>query len=126
MKEEIKSSDWKTLCERLNDLEAGQLVTLIAVDHAGAQREIERAAELKSIEFRQVSGCNDAVIIRAGGVDHQAVDPLHIRLVQNAGGGFNPVEIDAEEGSVVLQFKPALKPAILEGLGRVGWAGAAR
>jgi hypothetical protein len=127
MKEEIQSSDWGTLCERLNDFERGQLVTAHLVEHDGTEREIGRTLSLESIEFTQVSGCNDAVLIRAaGGFEHAAVAPLHIRLVQNPTGGFNPVEIDAEEGSVVLHFKPALKPTVRDGLARVGWAGAAR
>jgi hypothetical protein len=127
MKEEIQSSDWEKLCERLNEFERGQLVTLHLVERDGTQREIGRALVLESIEFTQVTGCNDAVMIRAGdGFEHAAVSPLHIRLVRNPSGGFNPVEIDAEEGSVVLHFKPALNPTVLDGLARVGWAGVAR
>lgn len=127
MKEEIQSSDWMALCDRLNDFERGQLVTVSAVRHDGTERELGRALTLDSIRFTQTSGCNDAVVIRAvDGLEHVALSPLHIRLVRNPTGGFNPVEIDAEEGSVILHFKPALNPAVLDGLARVGWAGAPR
>ncbi|HMJ91221.1 MAG TPA: DUF5335 family protein [Candidatus Acidoferrum sp.] len=127
MKEEIQSSDWKVLCERLNAFERGQLVTAQIVEHDGTRREIGSALLLESIEFKRLNGCNDAVVVRAmDGFEHTAIEPIHIRLVKNPSGGFNPVEIDAEGGSVLLHFKPALTPAVLEGLNRVGWAGAAR
>jgi hypothetical protein len=72
-----------------------------------------------------MNGCNDGIVIRASdGFEHAAISPLHVRLVRNANGGFNPVEIDAEAGSVILQFKPALKPTVLHGLGLERSAGA--
>jgi hypothetical protein len=127
MKEEIQSKDWPALCERLNEFERGQLLTAHAVGHDGSQRELGRALLLESIEFTRHSGCNDAIVVRAAdGFEHVAIAPLHVRLVRNPNGGFNPVEIDAEEGSVILHFKPALNPTVLDGLARVGWAGVAR
>jgi hypothetical protein len=119
MKEEIESKHWKTLFERLNDFERGQLVTVQLVEHDGSQRELGRSLTLESISFEPTTSCVDGVRIRASdGFTHTALEPLHILLVKNPTGGFNPVEIDAEEGSVILQFKPALKPAIVDGLTR--------
>jgi hypothetical protein len=127
MKEEIQSSDWAELFARLNDFERGQLVTIRAVGHDGSEEELGAAMALESIEFGPLNGCTDGIRIRAaGGFEHVITEPLHVRLVRNPTGGFNPVEIDAEEGSAVLHFKPALKPPVLEGLTRVGWAGAAK
>src|SRR6266540_1578094 len=127
MKEEIKSHDWKLLCERIGDFEGEQLVTVEVVEHDGTRREIGRALLLKSLDFQPLDACNDAIRLRAAdGFDHVIIEPLHVRLIRNAGGGFNPVEIDAEAGSTILHFKPALKPVNLEGLARVGWAGAPR
>jgi len=121
MKEEIKSSHWKELCERLSDFERGQSVTVEVVEHDGTRREAGRALLLEQIEYGPLDACNDGIRIRAAdGFQHIAVEPLHIRLVRNANGGFNPVEIDAEAGSTILTFRPALKPTILEELGRVG------
>lgn len=123
MKEEIQSSDWKELFARLNDFERGQLVTVRVVGHDGSEEELGSALALESLEFRELNGCSDGLRIRAaGGFEHVITEPLHVRLVRNPTGGFNPVEIDAEEGAAVLHFKPALKPTILDGLARVGWA----
>ena len=127
MKEEIQSSDWKDLCARLNEFEHGQLVTVLIVQHDGSEEEIGRALTLEAIEFTTLSDCNDGIRIRAAdGFAHVIIEPLHVRLVRNPTGGFNPVEIDAEEGSAVLHFRPALKATILDGLARVGKAGAMR
>jgi hypothetical protein len=123
MKEEIQSSDWKELFARLNDFERGQLVTVRIVGHDGAEEEVGRALGFESIEFVTLNGCSDGIRVRAtDGFEHVITEPLHVRLVRNPSGGFNPVEIDAEEGSAVLHFKPALNPTILDGLARVGWA----
>lgn len=120
MKEEVNSSDWKELCERLSDFERGQLVTVDVVEHDGTQRNAGSALMLESITLQTLNACNDGIIIRAtDGFEHTVVEPLHVRLVRNPSGGFNPIEIDAEAGSTVLTFKPALKPTILEGLGLV-------
>jgi hypothetical protein len=118
MKEEINSSHWKELCERMSEFERGQLVTMDIVEHDGTRRRAGEALLLEKIEFTTVNGCNDGIDIRtADGFEHTAVSPLHVRLVRNPNGGFNPVEIDAEAGSVILHFKPALKPTVLNGLG---------
>lgn len=127
MKEEIESKHWQTLFERLNDFERGQLVTIERVEHDGTQTELGRALTLENIRFGPTSDCTDGIHLRTtDGLSHVAIEPLHIRLVRNPSGGFNPVEIDAEEGSVILHFKPALKPTILDGLARTGSLAAAK
>lgn len=127
MKEEIQSSDWKELCARLNDLERGQLLTVRVIHHDGTEEELGTALVLEAFEFTTLTNCSDGIRIRAaGGFQHEITEPLHVRLVRNPTGGFNPVEIDAEEGSAILHFKPALKPTVLEGLALVGRAAAMR
>jgi hypothetical protein len=118
MKEEIKSSDWKEFCNRVTDFERGQLITVDVVTHDGERRRAGEAMQLEAINFTVVNGCNDGIVIRAAdGFEHVALSPIHVRLTRNPSGGFNPIEIDAEDGSAVLHFKPALKPTLLDGLG---------
>ena len=117
MTEEINAKDWKVFCERLTEMERGQMVTIEAVALDGSRREIARAVSLDNVAFVPKDGCNDAIRIRASdGFDHEIVEPIHIRLRQNPGGGFNPVQIDAETGKTLLHFRPALNPTVLEGL----------
>ena len=48
----------------------------------------------------------------------KAPESIHITLQRNPKGGFNPVQIDAETGTTMLHFRPALKPTAVEGLNR--------
>ena len=117
MKEEVNSSNWKEFCQRLSDLERGQLVTVDLVEHNGEKRRAGSALAVENIEFQTLNGCNDGIVIRAqDGFQHTVISPIRILLVRNASGGFNPVEIDAEAGSTILTFKPALNPTVLDGL----------
>jgi len=119
MTEEINARDWKTFCERVAEMERGQMVTIETVDLNGTRREVGRALPLENMTFRPKDGCNDAISIHAsGGFTHEIVEPIHVRLKRNAEGGFNPLEIHAETGTTVLHFRPALKPTVVEGLSR--------
>ena len=117
MTEEINARDWKTFCERLTEMERGQMVTIEVVKPDGTHHEIGRALPLEQVTLRPRDACNDAIWINASdGFEHEIVEPIHIRLKRNAEGGFNPVQIDAETGTTILHFRPALKPAVVEGL----------
>ena len=117
MTEEINARDWKTFCERLTEMERGQMVTIEVVDRDGLQREVAHALPLEQVTLRPKDACNDAIWINgADGFEHEIVEPIHIRLKRNAEGGFNPVQIDGETGTTILHFRPALKPTVLDGL----------
>jgi hypothetical protein len=119
MTEEIDARDWKTFCERVTEMEHGQMVTIEIVEPNGARRELARALPLDNVTLGPRDGCNDAIWINASdGFRHEIVEPIHIRLKRNAEGGFNPVQIDAETGITILHFRPALKPTVVEGLHR--------
>lgn len=117
MTEEISAQDWKTFCERITEIEHGQMVTIEVVDHDGSRREIARAVTLENVTLKPKDACNDAIRINAtDGFEHEIIEPIHIRLKRNPGGGFNPVQIDGETGTTILHFRPALKPTVVDGL----------
>jgi predicted transcriptional regulator len=119
MTEEINAKDWKTFCERVTEMERGQMVTIEEVTADGAHREVARALPLEQVTFRTRDACNDAIAINGSdGFEHEIVEPIHVRLKRNAEGGFNPVQIDAETGTTILHFRPALKPTVVDGLSR--------
>jgi hypothetical protein len=100
-------------------MERGQMVTIEVVDRDGIQREVAHALPLEQVTLKPKDGCNDAIWINASdGFEHEIIEPIHIRLQRNAEGGFNPVQIDAETGTTILHFRPALKPTVLDGLNR--------
>lgn len=117
---EIRSQDWNTFCERLNEFERGAIVDIRWIDRESkAEKEIAHAAEFQEIRFGQRDGCSDQIVVRAGGeaeTHHEIVEPIHILLREDGKGGFNAVAFEAEEGTTVLRFSPVIRPAWLEGL----------
>jgi len=120
MTEEINARDWKTFCERLTEMEHGQMVTIEVIEPNGRRREAGSALPLERVTLKAKGDCNDAIYIHAAdGFEHEIIEPIHITLRRNPGGGFNPVQIDAETGTTFLHFRPALKPTVIDGLARV-------
>ena len=119
MTEEIQARDWKTFCERVTEMERGQMVTIEVVDRNGARREVGRSLPLEDVTLKPKDGCNDAIWVKASdGFQHEILEPIHITLKRNAEGGYNPVQIDGETGTTILHFRPALKPTVMEGFQR--------
>ncbi len=119
MTEEINARDWKSFCQRVTEMERGQLVTIEVVDRDGTHREVARALPLEQVTLKPKDACNDAIWINGSdGFEHEIVEPIHITLKRNPEGGFNPVQIDGETGTTIMHFRPALKPTVLEGLNR--------
>jgi hypothetical protein len=119
MTEEINARDWKTFCERLTEMERGQMVTIEVVELDGTRREVARALPLEQVTLKPKDACNDAIWINASeGFEHEIIEPIHIKLKRNPEGGFNPVQIDSETGTTILHFRPALKPTVIDGLSR--------
>ena len=117
---EIRSQDWNTFCERLNEFERGATVDIRWIDReTKAEKEIAHADEFQEIRFEKRDDCNDHIMVCAGSetkTHHEIVEPIHILLREQAGGGFNAVAVEAEEGTTLLRFNPMIRPAWLEGL----------
>jgi hypothetical protein len=118
---EIKNRDWNTFCQRLNEFERGASVDILWIDRASnAERPVARKAEFEEISFGKRDGCNDQITIRAGGATetrHEIVEPINIRLRESGkDGNYNGVAIEAEEGTTLLTFQPAIHAGWLGGL----------
>lgn len=120
---EIRSEDWNTFCDLLNEFERGATVDIQWIDRESkAEKQIARAAEFREIRFGKLDGCNDRIMVCASGeaeTRHEIVEPIHILLREHGKGeGFNAVAVEAEEGTTVLRFNPVIRPAWLEGLAK--------
>jgi hypothetical protein len=118
---EIKSQDWNTFCQGLNEFERGAAVDIVWIDRASqAERSIARRAEFEDISIGARDGCNDQITIRAGGeteTRHEIVEPINIRLRESGkNGNYNGVTIEAEEGTTLLTFQPDIHANWLGGL----------
>ena len=116
---EIKTQDWNTFCQRLNEFERGAAVDIVWIERASnRERPIARGADFEEISFGARDGCNDQIVIRAGGekeTRHEIVEPINIRLRgTGTDGNYNGVAIEAEEGTTLLTFQPAI---------HAGWLG---
>ena len=118
---EIKSQDWNTFCQRLTEFERGATVDIRWIDRATkSERSIARGAEFEEIAFGQRDGCNDQITVRAGGeteTRHEIVEPFRIVLRESTkDGNFNGVAVEAEEGTTVMTFNPAIHAGWLDGV----------
>jgi hypothetical protein len=115
---EIKSQDWNTFCQRINELERGASVDILWIDRASnTERPIARSAEFQQMSFGARDGCNDQITISTGGeteTHHEIIEPINIRLRESGkDGNFNGMAIEAEEGTTLVTFQPAIHAAAL-------------
>jgi hypothetical protein len=121
---EVRTQDWNTFCQRLNEFERGASVDIHWIDRATkSERSIVRGAEFQEISFGQRDGCSDQIVIRADGeagreTRHEITEPIHILLRESNGGNgsYNAVAVEAEEGTTILAFQPAIHPGWLQGI----------
>ena len=118
---EIKNQDWSTFCDRLNEFERGAMVDIVWIDRATkAERAIAKNAEFEEIKFGQRDGCSDEFLVRAGGESetrHEIVEPMYVGLRETGkDGNFNGVAIEAEEGTTIMTFQPAIHAGWVKGL----------
>ncbi len=77
-----------------------------------AEKSIARGAALEEFSFDQRDGCSDQIVVRAGGetgTRHEIVEPIHILLRESSkNGDFNAITVEAEQGSTIVTFSPAL------------------
>ena len=120
---EIKTQDWNTFCQRLNEFERGATVDIFWIDRATkSERPIVSGAEFEQITYGQRDGCNDQIVIRAGESRHEITEPIHILLREsNKGkGNYNGVAVEAEEGTTILAFQSGIHAEWLQGMGLQG------
>lgn len=110
---EIRTQDWNKFCQKLNENERGATVDIHWIDReTQAEKSIARAAVLEEFSFGQRDGCTDHILVRAGGeagARHEIVEPIHILLRESSkNGDFNAITVEAEGGSTILTFSPAI------------------
>ena len=118
---EIQSEDWEAVCNRISQLRQQALLTIEVVGPDGHRDEVARDVPLQSIVLDRSDACNDRIALNVGApahkpLTHVIVQPIHIRLRPGENGSFNPMQIEAESGTTVLTFRPALRPDIVQGL----------
>src|SRR5205085_1919617 len=79
-----------------------------------------RSVPLRNMSFQKTDGCSDQILLdlesgREQPITHAIVDPIHILLRPSTNGSYNPMEINAESGTTLLTFQPALRPDIADG-----------
>lgn len=111
---EIRTQDWNTFCQRLNEFERGATVDILWIDReTKSERPVARGVAFEEMTFGRRDGCNDQIVVRAGGeggaeTRHEITEPIHV-LLRESDGHFNAVAVEAEEGTTILTFSPAIQ-----------------
>ncbi len=92
-------------------------MTIEVTESDGRTVEAARDAAFQSMILDNGGACNDVISIRAEGEReiHRIIDPVYI-LLRESGQGYNPVEIQHEQGRTLLTFHPAIHQDVLQGL----------
>src|SRR3954466_626774 len=116
---EIPNRSWDAFCRRISELRNQALLTIEVVGSDGQRREIARNVPLQKLSFQQTDGCNDQIALDFGEpgtrpATHLIIEPIQILLRPAESGSYNPMEIDAENGTTLLTFHPAVRADFLE------------
>jgi hypothetical protein len=117
---EIRSTNWKTFCERFQQLHKGTLMTIHVIEPSGYRRELVNGIPLQSMEFREGSGCTDRIFVTVfqegqREITHEIIDPIHVKLREES-AGTKALQIDAENGSTLLTFSSGKMEELLRDL----------
>ncbi len=117
---EINSHDWRDFCQRISRQCQGAMISIELVGPDGLKTERARDLTLEDIVFDTKDPCNDMILVRARNtreITYDIIDPIYIRLRESASrNDFNPVQIEAENGTTFLTLHPAIHAQMLEGL----------
>jgi hypothetical protein len=117
--QEIKSTDWKTFCERFVQLHRGTLMTVMRIDPAGQYSEMVRDMPLSGA-WIGTGACNDRIYLNfeqegKREVTHEIIEPIHVK-VREESGGKKGLQIGAENGSTLVLFSSGKIEELLNGL----------
>lgn len=114
---EVKETNWDLFCKRFEEAHRGTLVTLEAISHDGSTESLGKDLPLREFKFTKTEACSDLIRIALGetanGVQHQVIEPIHVRL-REGNGARKTLEIDAEAGSVELHFSSGRITAMMQ------------
>ena len=118
--QEINSKDWREFCQRVDRQCQGAMISIELVEPDGLKTEITSDLTLEGMVFDTQDPCNDVILVRMRNgreITYDIIDPIHIMLRESEGrNDFNPVQIEAENGTVFLTLHPAIHAQMLEGL----------
>jgi len=106
--QEIKSTDWKTFCNRFLRLHQGALMTVTQIEPSGRSVEILQDMPLRNV-WMESDDCNDRILLNfqqegKREITHEIIEPIHVKL-REEGGGQKGLQIDAENGSTLVLFQ---------------------
>ncbi|MDB6020214.1 MAG: hypothetical protein JWQ04_71 [Pedosphaera sp.] len=120
MLREINSHDWADFCHRVSRERQGATVRIETILPNGSKTERVGDATFQSMELDTRNSCNDVILLRVRNereIAYDIVDPIHLLLRETqTGEDFNPVQIEAENGTTLLTFQPAIHIGMLAGL----------
>ena len=115
---EIDTHHWSEFCQRLNREERGALLTIEVIAPDGAKTRNTGRLIFEEMKFDTSDPCSDILSVRARDsreITHVMVEPTHIALLETENRGtFNPVIIQAANGTTKLTFHPAIHEQLLE------------
>ena len=116
---EIPREGWRLFCQRLG-LHRGALVD-VEVHFASSERQLARDVPFRAVVFDDF-GEPDLVFVEYGlpsraPLQHRVVAPVHFVLRRHGEDpGYGRLEIPGQCGMTVVNFRPGIHPALLEGL----------
>jgi len=120
---EVSANDWKKLCEQINTVSRGALISVQETPVDGnVTNDILEQAPLQSFAWdEQSDACNNLLVIEAGigkPVRHVIVEPIHILLKNGTNDRFNQLEVFSEIGRTLISFNPGILSTVLDGTGK--------
>lgn len=120
MTNEVKPSEWENVCKRVQEAARGSLVRIESINTEGSTRMLKDPAPLRSLTWDGTTDrCNNKMVIETGRADergerHEIVEPIHIKFRDGNGQGtFRSMEISAENGGVIVEFRPPLAASVV-------------
>lgn len=107
--QEIKSTNWKSFCEKFLELHRGALMSVTRIEPGGRNVEMFRDLPLTKV-WMEADGCNDRIFLRfeqdgKREITQEIIDPIHVKI-REEGGGQKGLQFDAENGSTLVLFRP--------------------
>ena len=117
--QEINSTNWKQFCERFVDLHRGTLMTVMKIEPSGQSQEVVKDMPVAKA-WMESGGCKDRMFFdfeQEGKreVIHEIVEPIHVKLREEAQGK-KGLQIDAENGSTLVLFSSGKFRELLDGI----------
>lgn len=120
MTKEVRPNDWQRLCTAVETVARGSQVRIESITNEGTTHTTD-ARPLRSCKWDGLSDpCNNRMVIETGNADergerHEIIEPIRVKFRDGmAPGTFRYMEVAAESGGVVVEFRPPLPVAALQ------------